>query len=81
MDVLLAEKVKVGEPEFPGFETACDPQPLITASIMTAEKKKLKNRSVLDFIRPWPLGSKLNKSDSELRAGVAPAKVAVNCGL
>jgi hypothetical protein len=67
MEVLLAEKVNVGEPGVPGvpgvpgFEIACDPQPLSVARVMTAENKKLKERSVREFIRPWHLGAKLKK--------------------
>jgi hypothetical protein len=57
MEVLLAEKVKVGEPGPPGFETAWDPQPVSAVKMIIAGNKKLTKRSVRDFILSWPPGS------------------------
>lgn len=68
IDVLLAEKVRLGAP---AFDMACDPQPVSVAKTITAKEKKPDKRSARDFIRalvPW--AQKLNHSDSELRAGV-----------
>jgi hypothetical protein len=50
IDVLLAEKVKLGEPGAPGFDMACDPQPVSVVKTIIAKKKKPVRRSVHDFI-------------------------------
>ena len=70
IDVLLAEKVRLGGP--PVFDMACDPQPVSVAKMIITKRQKPVRRSVRDFIRtlvPW---ARFNHSDSELRAGVAP---------
>lgn len=55
IELLLAENVRVGEPEPPGFDMVPEPQPLMPARIRTAGKKSLKTRSAHDFI-PCHLG-------------------------
>jgi hypothetical protein len=68
IDVLLAEKVRLGAP---AFDMACDPHPVSVVKTIIAKKKKPVKRSARDFIPalvPW--AQKLNHSDSELRAGV-----------
>jgi hypothetical protein len=68
IDVLLAENVRLGAPD---FDTPCDPQPVSVVKTMIAKEKKAIKRSARDFIRalvPW--AQKLNHSDSELWAGV-----------
>ena len=56
IDVLLAEKVKLGEPGAPGVAMACDPQPVSVVKTIIAKKKKPVRRSVHDFIRTLVLG-------------------------
>ena len=43
MALLLAENVRVGEPE-PGFPTPCDPQPMNVVRTITAVVMKQKRR-------------------------------------
>lgn len=54
IDVLLAEKVRLGTP---GFAITCDPQPVSVVRTIIAKKKKLVRRSARDFIRTLAPGS------------------------
>jgi hypothetical protein len=49
MAVLLAENVRVGEPD-PGFPTPCDPQPMNVVRAINAVITKQKRRMQRDFI-------------------------------
>jgi hypothetical protein len=49
MALLLAENVRVGEPD-PGFPTPCDPQPMNVVRAITTVVTKQKRRMQRDFI-------------------------------
>ncbi|HVG91499.1 MAG TPA: hypothetical protein VNB54_08405 [Alphaproteobacteria bacterium] len=49
IEVLLAEKVRVGEPD-PGFPIACDPHPVNVVRKITATIAKLQKRMAHDFM-------------------------------
>ena len=49
MALLLAENVRVGEPD-PGFPTPCDPQPMNVVRAITTVVIKQKRRMQRDFI-------------------------------
>jgi hypothetical protein len=68
IDVLLAEKDRLGAP---AFDMACDPQPVSVVKTTIAKKEKPVRRSARDFIRTLVPGP-ITTSDSELQAGVAP---------
>ena len=55
MAVLLAEKVRVGEPD-PGFPIPCDPQPISVVRAIIAVIKKQKRRMQRAFIPIRPPG-------------------------
>lgn len=66
IDVLLAEKVRLGAP---AFDMACDPQPVSVVKMIIAKKEKPVRRSALDFIRtlvPGPLQREIQSCRPEL---------------
>lgn len=71
MAVLLAENVRVGEPD-PGLPTPCDPQPMNVVRAISAAVTKQKGRMQRDFIDLSPGQKRYADWDSKLQAGVAP---------
>ena len=73
MAVLLAENVRVGEPD-PGLPIPCDPQPMNVVRAISAVITKQERRMQRDFIIPEDPGQILAtaNSDSGLQARVAP---------
>ena len=53
MALLLAENVRVGEPD-PGFPTPCDPQPMNIVRVISAAMTKQERRMQRDFIELSP---------------------------
>ena len=70
--VLLAENVRVGEPD-PGLPIPCDPQPMNVVRAISAVITKQEGRMQRDFIELKPRPKNIVADwDSKLQAGVAP---------